>query len=317
MQPAFSQASMSSIFEVAAIGDDVDRLDAQDLAGRFCGLRQEAHVDDLVGHRLLDDQLVLRVDGDLDVVANADLGMRGHGAAVGIGQRDLSLVGPLKLRQHRLISAALLAERCDLLGEILGARPTICRPVFDVAMVEPFEVFVQPLVGCTDERAQRRAGEVAVLVVDRLDAGSVDRQQLAAVEVEPPAQQHELAEHRFEGAAVGASEVRDRLEVRLEAAHQPDDLDIALGFPLQPSARSNPVQIAVDVELQEIAGRVARPPRRLRFNSREAGARKIEPINEGLDEPNRIVDLDVIVNRLRQQQKLVPSESGDVGHARF
>ena len=154
-------------------------------------------------------------------------------------------------------------------------------------MVEPFEVFVQPLVSGTNERAQRRAGEVAVLVVDRLDAGSVDRQQLAAVKVEPPAQQHELAEHRCEGAAIVASEVRDRLEVRLEAAHQPDDLDIALGFPLQPSARSNPVQIAVDVELQEIAGRITRPPRRLRFDSREAGARKIEPINEGLDEPNQ------------------------------
>src|SRR5271156_4938099 len=52
------------------------------------------------------------------------------------------------------------------------------------------------------------------------------------------------AEHRFEGAAIVASEVRDRLEVRLEAAHQPDDLDIALGFALQPPARSNPVQIA-------------------------------------------------------------------------
>ena len=69
--------------EVAAVGDDVDRLDVQNPAGRFCGLRQQAHVDDLVGHRLLDDQLVLRVDGDLDVVANADLSMRGHGAAVG------------------------------------------------------------------------------------------------------------------------------------------------------------------------------------------------------------------------------------------
>ena len=106
-------------------------------------------------------------------------------------------------------------------------------------MVEPFEVFVQPLIGCANERSQRRAGEVAVFVVDRLDAGSVDRQQFAAVEVEPPAQQHELAEHRFEGAAIVASEVGDRLEVRLQAAHQPDDLDIALGFPLQPSARSD------------------------------------------------------------------------------
>jgi hypothetical protein len=32
---------------------------------------------------------------------------------------------------------------------------------------------------------------------------------------------------------------------------------------------------------------------------------------------HRIVGLDVIVNRLRQQQKLVSSESGDVSHARF
>ena len=51
--------------------------------------------------------------------------------------------------------------------------------------------------------------------------------------------------------------------------------------------------------------------------ARQEGARKIEPINEGLDEPNRIVDLDIIVNRLRQQQKLVPSQSGDVSHAPF
>ena len=149
------------------------------------------------------------------------------------------------------------------------------RPVRDIALVEPLEVVLQPLVGCTDERAQRRAGEVAVLLVDRLDAGSVDRQQLAAVEVEPPAQQHELAEHRFEGAAVVASEVRDRLEVGLQAAHQPDDLDIALGFPLQPSARSDPVEVAIDVELQQIAGRIARPPRKdgvVRKGSKQGGA---------------------------------------------
>jgi hypothetical protein len=35
-----------------------------------------------------------------------------------------------------------------------------------------------------------------------------------------------------EGAAVVASEVRDRLEVGLQAANQSDDLDIALGFPI-------------------------------------------------------------------------------------
>jgi hypothetical protein len=139
----------------------------------------------------------------------------------------------------------------------------------------------------------------------------------AAVKVEPAAQQHELAEHRFYGAAIVASEVRDRLEVGLEAAQQPDDLAIALGLTLQPPARSNPVEITVDVELQQIAGRIAWPPRRLRLDPREPGVRKIEPVNEGVDEPHRILGLDVIVNRLRQQQKLVPSESGNVSHARF
>jgi hypothetical protein len=57
--------------EAAAVGDDIDGVDVQNLACRFCRLRQKPHVDDLVGHRLLDDQLVLRVDGELDVVADA------------------------------------------------------------------------------------------------------------------------------------------------------------------------------------------------------------------------------------------------------
>ena len=205
-------------FEVAAVGDDVDRLDAQNFAGRLGGLRQQAHVDDLVGHRLLDDHLVLRVDRDLNVVADADLRMRGHGAAVGIGQRDLVLAGPLELRQHRLVTAALLAERRDLFGQILRARAAACRAVLDIALVEPLEIIFQPLVGAADELSQRSAGEVAVLVVDRLDAGSVDRQQLAAVQVEPPAQQHELAEHGSKRRAIVAPEIGDGLEVRLQSA---------------------------------------------------------------------------------------------------
>ena len=92
-----------------------------------------------------------------------------------------------------------------------------------------------------------------------------------------------------------------RLENEAALAHQPDDLDIALGFPLQPPARSDSVQIAVDVKLQKVAGRIARPPRSLRFDPREPGARKIEPIDERVDEPNRIVRPDVVVDGLRQQ----------------
>jgi hypothetical protein len=77
-------------FVVAAVGDDVDRLDPENVAGRLSGLRQQAHVDDLVAYRPLNDHLVLRVDRDLCVVAHGDPRMRRPRAAVGIGQRDLS-----------------------------------------------------------------------------------------------------------------------------------------------------------------------------------------------------------------------------------
>jgi hypothetical protein len=64
-----------------------------------------------------------------------------------------------------------------------------------------------------------RAGST---VVDRLDAGSVDGEQLAAVEVEPPAKQHELAKHSPERRAIVAPKVGDGLEVGPEVAQQPD-----------------------------------------------------------------------------------------------
>ena len=169
-----------------------------------------------------------------------------------------------------------------------------------VALVEPLEIIGQPLVGRLDELLQRIAGEIAILVVDRLDAGPVHRQQFASEQVEPPAQQHELAEHRFEGGAIVGAEVGDGLEVRLQRPQQPDDLDVAMAFRLQPPARTNAVEIAVDVELQQIARRVAWPPRRLRLDPREARRRKIEPIDEGVDEADRIVGADVIVHRFGQ-----------------
>jgi hypothetical protein len=163
----------------------------------------------------------------------------------------------------------------------------------------------------SEERVKLRS------LFDSRDAGSVDRQQLATIEIEPSAQQHELAEHRFEGDAIVASEVGERLEVGLQAAKQPDDFDVAATLALQPSARSDPVEVAVDVELQQIARRVARTTRRFRGHPREPRRHEVQPIDEGIDEPHRIVGVDVIVNRLRQQQKLVSSESGDVSHARF
>ena len=103
-------------------------------AGRFGGLRQQAHVDDLIGHFLVDDHLVLRVDGDLDIVADGDLGMGGHRPAVEIGQRYLALATPLQFRQQRPVSPALLAQRLDLFLEVFDAL-AVCCGFRDIALV--------------------------------------------------------------------------------------------------------------------------------------------------------------------------------------
>ncbi len=302
--------------EVARVRDDIDPVDFEDVAGRLGGRLQQPHVDDLVGHFLLDDQLVLGVDRDLDVVADGDLRVRRHGAAVGIGQRYLVFARAFELLQHGVVSAALLAQGLDLLGEIF--HPRAARRLFrSVALVEPLKVIRQPLVGLLDEFLQRIASEIAILVVDRLDARPVHRQEFAPEQVEPLAQQRELAKHRFERGAIVGAEIGDGLEVRLQRPQQPDDLDVAMAFGFQPAARPHPVEIAVDVELEQIARRVAGPACRLRLDPPEARLGEIEAIDEGVNEADGIVRADVIVHRFGQKKELVAFEAGNVRHARF
>src|SRR5579863_1216986 len=51
--------------------------------------------------------------------------------------------------------------------------------------------------------------------------------------------------------AVVLPEVRNRLVIRSETTQQPHNLDIASGFSFEPPARLHPVQIAIDVKLQQ------------------------------------------------------------------
>jgi len=97
-------------------------------------------------------------------------------------------------------------------------------------------------------------------------------------------EQHKLTENVAEGVAVVTPEVRDGLEIRLEVPQQPDYLDIAVGFGLQPTARPYPVQVAVYVELQQVCRRIARAACRLRLNAAKRCRRKIKPIYKGINE---------------------------------
>ena len=85
---------------------------------------------------------------------------------------------------------------------------------------------------------------------------------------------------------------------------QPDHLDVAMAFGFQPPARTHPVQVAVDVELQKVARRVARATCLRRLDARETRRRQIKLLDESIDEADWVVGADVIVDRLRKQKGL-------------
>ena len=70
----------------------------------------------MVGDLLLDDQLVLGIDGDLHVVAHRNMRMRRHRSAVGVGERDLALASLVQFRQQVFVPFTPPPNRGDLLG---------------------------------------------------------------------------------------------------------------------------------------------------------------------------------------------------------
>src|SRR3954451_20778602 len=106
--------------------------------------------------------------------------------------------------------------------------------------------------------------------------------------------------HTAYGTADRANRLRQRaVKVGLQMPEQPDHLDIAVGLGFQAAARASTVQIAVDVELQQVRRSITRTARRLRNRADKPKRREVQSVDKRLDEPHRVVGRDVIVNRLR------------------
>jgi hypothetical protein len=65
------------------------------------------------------------------------------------------------------------------------------------------------------------------------------------------------------------AEVSNRLVVGSKAAREPHHLNVAGGLTLKPTARLNPVEIAVDVQLQQYRRMIRRPAGDLGINPAE------------------------------------------------
>src|SRR5262249_30744436 len=106
-----------------------------------------------------------------------------------------------------------------------------------------------------------------------------------------------------DGATVVLPEIRNRLVIRDQPAREPHHLDVAPGLTLQPAARLNPVEIAVDVELQKDRRMIRRPAGSLWMGPAEPNRGQIQFIDKDVDYANRIVVIDPVLKACESHQR--------------
>ena len=145
--------------------------------------------------------------------------------------------------------------------------------------------------------------------VHRAEAAAVQRHRAACDEAQVATKQDEPSADRLNGRTLVAAEVGDGLDVGCQLARQPHDLDVAACLALQPAARLDQVEIAVDVELEHCCRVIARPPRRSRIL--KAQRCQIQLVDKHIDEAHSTICGHVIVHARRQEKLLAPVTSLD------
>src|SRR6267142_4052026 len=94
-----------------------------------------------------------------------------------------------------------------------------------------------------------------------------------------------------------------------EPPGQPHHFQIAASLTLQPPARLDPVEIAVDVKLEHRRRMIGRPAGRCRIDTVKPEVAEFQRIDEHIDRPNRIALVDPILKAFRQQRRLPAIQS--------
>src|ERR1700731_229860 len=251
------------------------------------------------------NEMILGVHGTLYIIADhpAASATGGHRARIGIGKRDLLVFGLHHLSVQCVQALYFLAQRRNLLVEPhdLGFRYLV---PLAIGAIKLREVAGYALVNLRQPPLHLGLREVSVPRVDGFELAAVDRNARLAEQFKAPAQHHKLTADLTDGLAVVLAEIGYRLEVRHQAAGQPHQLDVALALPLQASARLHPVEVSVDVNLQQRGRMVGWPSCRLRLNAVKAEPAQIKLIDKNIDRPDRIILSQIVFQAFRKQRAL-------------
>jgi len=103
-------------------------------------------------------------------------------------------------------------------------------------------------------------------------------------------------------------------EIGYEVPEQPHHLHVAVGLALKHPAGAHPIEVAVEVELEQIGGMVRWASRFMERGMPKAELMQIEGIHIGVDEANRILLGDVVIKRFGKEGQLIAAEAPNVVH---
>jgi hypothetical protein len=99
--------------------------------------------------------------------------------------------------------------------------------------------------------------------------------------------------------------------IRRQTASQPHHFHIAPRLPFETAARLNPVEVAVDVKLQQDRRMITRAPCPARRDAGESKIGQLKLIDEYIDHLNRVVVADPVLEPIREQRHLAPINALD------
>lgn len=254
-------------------------------------------------HIVGDDQLVLGVDDDLDVVPRCLVAALVQQAGVRVGHRTVRLARRLQGLQFGLLGLLQRLHGLQLLQ--LGGQLGVPRgrfQVFAVRHVQSFEPFANPLLQSLDVLGQPLHATEAFVTDIAVEVAAVHPHALAAQQAQLLAEPDEPGMGLAQGLGVALAEIGNRLVAGPQALHQPDHLQVALAVLLKGTAAAHPIDVAVQVQLQQIRWRKRRlarlrPVRRCPV---ETQRHEIQRFHVGIDGPHWIVGVHVVVQPGRQ-----------------
>src|SRR5262249_16942475 len=178
------------------------------------------------------------------------------------------------------------------------------RRLLPVGAVELVQIAGDALLNLRHAPLHLGSREVLVTIVHRLELAAIDRDAGFCKQAHGAAEPNKPSADQADGATVVPPEIGDRLGIGNQPACEPHHLNVTPGLTLQPAARLNPVEIAVDVELQKDRRMIRRPAGSLWMGPPEPNRGQIQFIDKDVDYANRIVGIDPVLKAFGKQRAL-------------